>query len=131
MSTIHEALQTMAGPLEAQDGGWSQVYTLQPDFPGFDGHFPGQPIVPGVVQVQMAMRVIAQARGKTPVLREIIQTKFKAPVGPLQAVRVSVKPALVPDTPDAAYVAAEKWICTLTCGAVDVAHCRLLLEFPL
>ncbi len=37
--------------------------TLAADDPAFAGHFPGQPILPGVVQVDWAIRLAAQCFG--------------------------------------------------------------------
>lgn len=51
------------------------------DHPAFAGHFPGQPIVPGVVLLDLALLAVARwlgvgARG------EIASTKFLSPVAP-------------------------------------------------
>lgn len=67
--------------LQADDGG----FLVPADHPAFDGHFPGRPILPGVVLLSLVM----QALGREPALRDrlgatpaIDSVKFIAPVGP-------------------------------------------------
>lgn len=50
------------------------------DHPAFAGHFPGRPIVPGVVLLDAAQRVIETANGLT--LAGISVAKFHSPVSP-------------------------------------------------
>ncbi len=50
------------------------------DHPAFAGHFPGRPIVPGVVLLDHAIQAVTQALG-TPVVG-IGNAKFLSPVGP-------------------------------------------------
>jgi acyl-coenzyme A synthetase/AMP-(fatty) acid ligase len=55
------------------------------DHPAFDGHFPGQPIVPGVLLLSLVMQAVArqpvllQQLGPAPVIDSV---KFTAPAGP-------------------------------------------------
>ncbi|MFO0689805.1 MAG: hypothetical protein U0900_13995 [Myxococcota bacterium] len=46
------------------------------------GHFPGQPMLPGVVQVDWVLRELADWLGEAPPLRAIEGLKFKQPVLP-------------------------------------------------
>jgi 3-hydroxyacyl-[acyl-carrier-protein] dehydratase len=50
------------------------------DHPSFAGHFPGQPIVPGVVLLDAAQRIIEAENGL--VLVGIAVAKFHSPAGP-------------------------------------------------
>lgn len=50
------------------------------DHPAFAGHFPGQPIVPGVLLLDLAQRAIEQQTGC--VLVGLAAAKFHRPVGP-------------------------------------------------
>lgn len=50
------------------------------DFVGFDGHFPGNPIVPGIVQIMSAAYVAAQHGGGR--LQAVKRCKFMRPVRP-------------------------------------------------
>ncbi|MDQ2962985.1 MAG: hypothetical protein M3R31_07485 [Pseudomonadota bacterium] len=56
------------------------------DHPAFAGHFPGSPVVPGVVLLDEAMFVIAAATGRAH--HRIAWVKFLHPVRPGQALIV-------------------------------------------
>ena len=51
-------------------------------FLGFEGHFPGKKILPGVCQVQCVLSMLEQQTGNSISLREIVLAKFFAPVLP-------------------------------------------------
>ena len=55
---------------------------VPPTLVHFVGHFPGLPILPGVVQLDWAMRLAAEQVPGVRVLASIDQLKFKAPVPP-------------------------------------------------
>ena len=50
------------------------------DFAGFEGHFPGNPIVPGVCLVELSRIMAEQAAGRAMTLQEISLCKFRNPV---------------------------------------------------
>lgn len=52
------------------------------DHPAFAGHFPGHPVVPGVVLLDEALATIAAAEGLAPGLWRLALVKFRRPVGP-------------------------------------------------
>lgn len=64
-------------------------FTIGPDHSALPGHFPGQPIVPGVVLLD---RVIAAARDAfaLPAVASLPRAKFAAPVLPGQRVDVAL-----------------------------------------
>lgn len=59
---------------------------IPPDHPAFAGHFPGTPIVPGVVLLDEALHVIATARGLALEHCTLTAVKFKSIVRPGQPV---------------------------------------------
>ena len=69
-------------------------FDVPADHPAFAGHFPGQPVLPGVVLLSLVMRALAarpalQVRvGAAPQFDEI---KFLAPVGPGTTLRVALR----------------------------------------
>ena len=65
------------------DGIYSTSITFEPGFPGFEGHFPGRPIVPALCLVSVVEIVARQVSG-LPELRfsEIKNMKFKVPLEP-------------------------------------------------
>ena len=57
-------------------------WTVPPDHPAFTGHFPGTPILPGVVLLDMALQIIAKTSGIALDLCEIGSVKFLSPARP-------------------------------------------------
>lgn len=52
------------------------------DHPAFAGHFPGRPILPGVVLLGWAVEMLGDALGRPLPSCEIASAKFLRPVGP-------------------------------------------------
>ncbi|WP_018153049.1 hypothetical protein [Leeia oryzae] len=67
-----------------------QPLCIPEDHPAFAGHFPGQPIVPGVVLLDLAQIAIQQACACT--LTELAVAKFYRPVRPGEAATLSAEP---------------------------------------
>ncbi len=57
-------------------------------FTGFQGHFPEQPVLPGVCQIGAMVALAGRMRGTPQVLAEIINAKFVAMVVPDQLLQV-------------------------------------------
>ncbi len=58
------------------------------DHPAYAGHFPGRPILPGVVLLDAALHALAALRGLEAASGEIKSAKFLSPVSPGEALRV-------------------------------------------
>jgi len=58
------------------------AFALAPDLAAFQGHFPGDPVLPGVVLVDWAARLGREAFGPLGAFRGLDQVKFLAPVRP-------------------------------------------------
>ena len=56
--------------------------TLAPELPAFQGHFPGDPVLPGVVLVDWAARLGQEAFGPLGAFLGLDQVTFLAPVRP-------------------------------------------------
>ncbi|MBL8446840.1 MAG: hypothetical protein JNJ44_05425 [Zoogloeaceae bacterium] len=63
------------------------VWPVPADLPAFAGHFPGQPIVPGVVILDRALGYVASWVPAPPASWQIAQAKFLAPAGPGDTLR--------------------------------------------
>ena len=61
---------------------------VEPDHPAFDGHFPGEPILSGLVQVDWAIRLGREAFGFTGTFRALEHLKFQAPIQPAEPVEL-------------------------------------------
>ena len=68
-----DAPRTLARPLR-----------VDPDHPALPGHFPGRPVVPGVVLLEAVLEAAAELLGHEPVVAQLAQAKFLAPLLPGQ-----------------------------------------------
>lgn len=58
--------------------------------PVFEGHFPGSPVLPGVVQLEMVKAVISKAFGKTFSLKEMSTCKFLEVLNPAETPELTI-----------------------------------------
>ena len=63
--------------------------SIAPEHPAFAGHFPGNPIVPGVVLLDEALHAIAAQTGMALSACDITNIKFLSPVRPGEPLRAS------------------------------------------
>ena len=86
MSVLRRALAACATPITPIDEngmrGFRRQYRPGSDFVGFEGHFPGHPVLPAVVQILMAEITISQATGTDRRTEGIRNAKFLRPVPP-------------------------------------------------
>lgn len=69
-----------------------QTFVIPAHHPAFPGHFPGNPIVPGVVLLDNALLVVAQACGATAFTGKIASAKFLSPVIPDERIQIQLVP---------------------------------------
>ncbi len=66
---------------------------IEPDHPAFAGHFPGTPILPGVVLLDAVIHVVTEARRASSAVAsgtcQIQSAKFLSPVGPGETLTIS------------------------------------------
>ena len=88
-------------PVRSASPSLTDRWTVPTDHPAFAGHFPGRPMVPGVVLLDRAVMRIAEATGHEPDALTLRSVKFLSPVLPGETVvftqRVAASGAIVFD----------------------------------
>lgn len=79
-------------------------FTIAADHPALPGHFPGRPVVPGVLILDRVLAAIESAHGPLGALR-LPQVKFLRPLLPGQAARIELEPCVADD----GHAAARRW----------------------
>ena len=64
---------------------------FDPAFRGFDGHFEGNPIIPGVCLIELARVHAEQVLGAALQIREISQCRFRSPIQAGQSAQCKLK----------------------------------------
>jgi len=67
-------------------------FVISPDHPSLPGHFPGRPLVPGVVLLDRVLDAIEAHAGHAPGPLRLPQVKFVQPLLPGEAARVELDP---------------------------------------
>ena len=93
MSALRKGIDASA--MEALAGTGTEPgarrYRFGPGFIGFSGHFPGNPILPAIVQIRAVVSLAEEAGGKTLRLAAVRSAKFLAPIRPDEDVWVRVR----------------------------------------
>ena len=90
-SILHKAIIDCIQDIAFQPGRADVMLGLHPDFIGFKGHFPGYPILPGVIMLKIAW-VIAEMASKTALtLREIKMAKFAKTILPGAVIKIECR----------------------------------------
>ena len=58
----------------------------------FDGHFPGNPVLPGIAQLSMVLVLIEAAFGQALIVREVSRVRFKQMILPGERLAVWADP---------------------------------------
>ncbi len=75
----------------AEHGAVSARIRLHADHPLFAGHFPGQPVLPGVCQLAVVKELAEKALKRKLVMRHADQVKFLAMVDPVRVPELKVE----------------------------------------
>jgi 3-hydroxyacyl-[acyl-carrier-protein] dehydratase len=89
------------------------------DFPGFEGHFPGNPILPGACLIEAAIQLISTGVRQNLILAEIETVKFFSPVKPGDEVKLDFNIKTLPDGIGAkgTMMSGSRKICTINLKA--------------
>lgn len=82
MNKLETAIQESGRPLQLNEDGFHKDFIFTAEFIGFDGHFPGNPIVPGVVQLMAGAVSAMEAAGKQLSVKSVSRSKFLKQIGP-------------------------------------------------
>ena len=83
-SPIQKALKERLGPItKLPDNSFQATITFDKEFPGFAGHFPGNPIVPGICEITLVELLAKLATGNDALrTKTITHVKFRTPLFP-------------------------------------------------
>jgi 3-hydroxyacyl-[acyl-carrier-protein] dehydratase len=80
-----------SGPVTRDDGAHRVQFQFDADDPTFAGHFPGNPILPGVFQIEMTRLAAERVLGATLGVQEITKAKFQRPIRPGENMELVLK----------------------------------------
>ena len=87
---IHDALRVSP----YSDGeGFETEFSLNGDFVGFEGHFPGNPVLPGICLITACLVAAGEALGSSVKMSRLKSAKFFSPVAPGD--KVAIKASFV------------------------------------
>jgi len=76
---------------QKEPGKFCKTYLFPLEFVGFSGHFPGNPVLPAVVQIMMAQTTIEEYEQQSLELRTVSKAKFQVPLLPNQEIEICCK----------------------------------------
>ena len=88
-------------------------FVIEADHPALPGHFPGRPVVPGVVVLDRVLAAIEAAHGPLGALR-LPQVKFVQPLLPGEAARIEIEAVAAEGT-------AQRWRFRVLRGETAIA----------
>jgi 3-hydroxymyristoyl/3-hydroxydecanoyl-(acyl carrier protein) dehydratase len=73
------------------ENSWSADFTFEPDAPYFKGHFPGFPLLPGVVQLGLAHHFAEVFLRRSFIVGSVKKMKFSRPILPGEQIRFTLE----------------------------------------
>ena len=123
-SVISGELRSRLRELDPGDGSDSScVITFDAAFRGFEGHFEGNPIVPGVCLIELARVHAEELLKRAFTVTEIHQSRFRRPIFAGESARCTLKVQIPDDDPKHPRIRAE-----VRCGDAVACQLRLTLE---
>jgi len=81
---------------EASENQVRATVELNPDHVVYKGHFPGRPVVPGVIQLQIIKEMLEKGLGKKLLLSRIISAKYYSMIIPGEMPQLDVSIQIKP-----------------------------------
>ncbi|MFC3550690.1 hypothetical protein ACFOLC_06625 [Lysobacter cavernae] len=100
-------------------------FVIPADHPCLPGHFPGRPLVPGVVLLERVVEAIEAQHGPLPAMR-LPQVKFVQPLLPGQTAQIELETCPEPDRRSA----APRWRFRVLRGATVLATGEVVAAGP-
>lgn len=69
-----------------------RTFSVPADHPVFAGHFPGRPLVPGVMLLEWVLLEVAAAVARAPASLRVREVKFFTPLEPARIARLRFEP---------------------------------------
>lgn len=85
-----DSFYTVSSSSETENGNSFDI-KIDPAHPIFSGHFPGNPVTPGVVQLEIIKELTGEATGKTCKLTEMANCKFLKVLNPQEDSEVTIE----------------------------------------
>jgi 3-hydroxyacyl-[acyl-carrier-protein] dehydratase len=104
--------------LTASGGAFHAEITFNPAHPVFAGHFPGKPVVPGVVLVEITTAVASRLTGRELAVKEASVIKFLQVIEPLFHPVVKIEGTIFEET-------EGRFKADLSFGAGEVVFAKL------
>ena len=122
MNNLARIIEGCMSRFEADgQGNLSARFVFPGDFLGFQGHFPDNPVLPGVCMVQAVMVMACKWAGTPGELTSLVLAKWFVPTGPGAELDFLVR--VSPNGAGGAKLKAK-----ITCGAGKVAELTLAVQ---
>jgi 3-hydroxyacyl-[acyl-carrier-protein] dehydratase len=85
---IRDEIKQYMGPLNRTGDAPEADFLFPSGFTGFAGHFPGQPVLPGVCLIEAAVAMLETWHARSLAVRQVSNAKFTRMILPEQAVKL-------------------------------------------
>ena len=91
MINLQSAFHFSKTPALAAADTYELPWIPQPDIPYFQGHFPGQPMLPAVAIIDANLLLLEKILGKSLRLQKLVTAKFALPIQPQMKILIRLK----------------------------------------
>ena len=89
--TLYQDIQNaLVSITKISDDEIKAEFSFHPEAHVFLGHFPGRPIVPGIMQIEMTRFSVEQSRNKNYKIQSIRKTKFSELIKPEDKITIAI-----------------------------------------